>query len=729
MNVPAPGTDEVLTFGDSIVQEAQRSDCRSFWQDKVDGWLQLYIGKNDSSFRPYTTEAAPTVTGDTRTISGFERRIEVNRIQNAIASITIIQSGDPAEITFNAREHGEPGPVMLNESSPAAVAYAAMTAHDITQPVPEAIPTARPPMDGEQQAAPPPAAIPAWQLLEIAELGEMYKLAGQPIPAPGLTKDDVVEINDATAADAVQIAFDAMWEDADGPYYFGDNVLNKTILGWQPTLVEFDAIARRMVLTNTNVKHTFLDPLNNAPGRRQYAIYDQFVPADELRAAYRDNPEAIDKITSAESVGNIKAPGTSYPISGIYEQTFERGMVVLRTIWIANQPYPMNDEEAMREGKITTTMLPTDEQVPVVDPVTGGPLVDGSMQPVTKPKMEEAFVFPDGGGLAEPESPNWPQKRAVREIRIVYGGSAAGGGHVIYDGRCAYDRIPLCVNVNIPIPYSPYGQGEPQRLEGMQLAFNRLVSAIVTHFEYTAYPPEFVPMSVWERIPEALRDARTQPGKRIPVPDDLVERFGMDKIIQTLAVPSMGADAWKLLEFLVSAIDKESHSSDVMNGSAPAGSSGEWVQSLQAAAAQTIRAKSQRTEAWLKEIAHLFFSVIVNELSVEELHSMCGKYSPAIWRAIKARLKRLNIDISVQISSGSASSRQAETQMLLAMRGANVMVSDEAIMKRANLDQTTETQRNLKAARMAGLGQPQGEAGKEKGGEGETDKKDNKQAA
>jgi hypothetical protein len=160
-----------------------------------------------------------------------------------------------------------------------------------------------------------------------------------------------------------------------------------------------------------------------------------------------------------------------------------------------------------------------------------------------------------------------------------------------------------------------------------------------------------------------------------------------------------------------------------MQGTAPAGSSGEWVQSLQAAAAQTIRAKSQRTETYLKELAELFFCVIRDELTVEELMAMCGKYSPAIWHAIKQGVKQIHLDVSAQVSSGSASNKQAETQMLLAMRGANVQVSDESILAKAGLDQANETQKILKSQRVMGMAAPAetGEGGDKKPGESNAD--------
>jgi hypothetical protein len=449
-------------------------------------------------------------------------------------------------------------------------------------------------------------------------------------------------------------------------------------------------------------------------------VYDQICPVEEAIAAM---PQYKDLIMAARSQ-QVQIPGSNYTKAAIYDQTFHRDMVVIRTVWLAGQPVPMTEAEALEAGLIKQGQIGTGNfpSAPMTDEA-GAPLTDQAGAPVTtqgEEEMRPALVAADGLE-SKPGAPNWPMTFGVREIRIVEG---SNGAKVLFDGRCPYDKIPLVVNVNIPIPYSPYGQGEPKRLEGQQAAFNRLISAIVTHFEYNAYPPEITFESLNEMLDQSLRTMRTQPNKRVVVPDDIAQMVGydMNKLVTTLDVPQMGSDAWRLLEFLSASIDKESNNNDVMQGNAPAGSSGEWVKSLQQAAQQAILSKSMFTESWLREIALLFLKVIMDVLTADDWAQRCGKYPPQVIASLHQRRKKPVIDISVQINSGSNSLRQQQTSQLVALRQIGVPVSDDTLFERHNLDGEAERKKNARAA-METMPAPQqqnpeGEEGGESGSNG-----------
>ncbi len=280
-----------------------------------------------------------------------------------------------------------------------------------------------------------------------------------------------------------------------------------------------------------------------------------------------------------------------------------------------------------------------------------------------------------------PQHPQWPIIYAWREIRDIE-------GEIVFDRRCKLGTCPVANNINIPIPFSPYGFGEPERLDGLQMAINRVLSDLVANHRYNTYPPEFRHKSVSDALGKEMNRSRTRPDSVVNVPQDLwsLVQGDMGKLSQFLEIPQMGADAWKLLEFLCEAIDKEANNTDVQQGMAPSGSSGAWVQSLQAAASQVAQVTSQATEAWLKQIVRLFVYFIANEMTEQDVSKYSSKYPPAIVAAFKRKQKSLYIDISVEIQSGSAAAKQGQTNAMIAARNAGMTISEPDILDAMNID-------------------------------------------
>jgi hypothetical protein len=258
------------------------------------------------------------------------------------------------------------------------------------------------------------------------------------------------------------------------------------------------------------------------------------------------------------------------------------------------------------------------------------------------------------------------------------------------------------------VPFSPYGLGEPDRLDGLQMAINRVLSDLVTQHRYSAYPIEVRHQAVSDGLAVQLRKARSAPNTVVNVPPNVAALVGNDlsQLVQYVVTPAVAAEAWQLLEFLVEAIDKEANNTDVQQGQAPAGSSGQWVANLQAAANQVAQVTSQATEAWLKQVVRLFVHFITNEMTVEDVQKYTNKYPPAILEAFKRRQKALYLDISVEIQSGSAAAKQGQTQSLVAAKQAGVMVSDPELMTRMNIDPDDQLQQQsawLQKMRESGI--------------------------
>ncbi len=277
------------------------------------------------------------------------------------------------------------------------------------------------------------------------------------------------------------------------------------------------------------------------------------------------------------------------------------------------------------------------------------------------------------------------------------------------------------------MPYSPYGMGEPDRLEGLQMALNYVLSAIVTHQRYNAFPPEFVAASIVAELDEALKHCRAKPGQRVSVPDAILQQVGNDikKVIATLDTAPIAPDFWKLLSFLVETIDKEGNQSDVMSGNAAPGWSGDAIASLQNAASQVIKAKSMYTEFYLRDIARLRAHSIIYRMGPQDWQKFCTKYPIQAMEALHAHAGSMDYDISVQVQSGSGAAKQSQTNNLIAARQNGVPISDPEIMERLDVDPDIQLQRQAEYERKkqqqmpqlpaAAAPQPQPGAPKQKG--------------
>lgn len=655
---------EVAHYVNRLLLEFRQSEGRIRFDAQLNQSLWNYVGRQNES-SPLTT-ILDDVSGRIDVYPAIIepiRRININRIQNVVMSMLANQASDPPKVTFVAREQGEPPLVYLNTDAPEAMALLQRMAIDPMQPIPD------------------PIVAMIRQEIEAADVIRQNAMAtGQPVPPGLLTPDVLVDVDDDAAAEMRQTIFDGLWEACNGQFHFVENILNKCIFGWQPTLYEWDAAVGYPRLRNVNVRHCFVDTLHTDPLQGTEAIWDEIISADEAAARY---PEFAEVIYENSSMKPVYPEGRNYTISAQYDQTFFRDMCIVRHAWIANQPYPMTPDEALSSGQVSVQQVPTGEVQPITDDM--GSVV--GEQPVT----QSAMVLPDGTEVNEKHE-KWPKKFGIRYICVV-------GRNVVKDEQSPYDLIPLAENVNTPMPNTRYGQGEPERLSPMQEALDRVISAIVSHFEYNAFPVEITTEDVNDKLESTMSDARVQPGKRVVVPTDLISQFfnggqlDLTKLFAYLETSNMSPDAWNLLKFLMDSIDKEGHQAEVLQGNAAPGWSGEAINSLQNAATQVIRVKSQRSEFYLKYLVRLFDQDI-SRMSPDEARRWCSKYPPQVFLAIHSRQKSMIFDTGIEIRSGSGAAKKNRVQELIAARSAGVMVDQDTILEHMELDPEVVKQRN-----------------------------------
>lgn len=761
MRLPPPQAqaEDKVKYIDHLEDEAMNDPMRRAWERSKQRWLDLYTGNHFHASYPVTTEdygREPEELAPRH--SSTMVQIVYNRVMNAVLAHLAAQVGNAPKVVFNARESGEPPIYYLNGyvQNPFVQQMAMQMGATDDRAQQAAKIYGSDHSEAQNAAMQAGMSVPiqepfVTQLKEMIDAGRVASMqarqAGMPVPQNIVPPEALVEVTDQTTAQFTQTVYDALWEQCGGIEAVNENILNKKIVGWQPTLFESDRTKidqgeSPITLTNVEGSQVYYDPMTSSFRPPRYAIMREPVSVEEGCAKYPEAAAVVKQKSIEGSLGNRLLRNGR--MSRLAYVQFGRDVCVIRTLWIRDWPYPMDPDEAVAQGKVQIGEVPDESQMVMAD--AGQPTPNGGGIPAsavsenspastglattatvtdkpnartsdnapteevasesggtdlgTEPSggdegmvagqgiaMRSAFIHSDTGEEVTPNlpdgsvHPSWPIIYGIREIRDIE-------RVVIFDQRCRLPDIPLPPNINIPVPFSPYGIGEPDRLDGLQMAINRVLSDLITFHRYNAYPPQVTHQAVADGIGSQLNKMRLQPNSVTHIPQIIADLLGGDlsKAIQFLDVGQMSPDAWKLLEFLVDAIDKEAGNTEASQGIAPSGSSGAWVANLQSAAAQVMQVTSMSTEAWMKKIVRLIVHFISNDMTVEDIQKYTSKYPPPILEAFHKRQKALYLDIGVEIQSGSAASKQGQTSNMIQAKQAGIPISDTEIMSRMNLD-------------------------------------------
>ncbi len=560
---------------------------------------------------------------------------------------------------------------------------------------------------------------------------QQAKLQGLPEPVDALPEDLYVEVDDAMVAKAIDTLLTIVTEQSGYLQAIIENQLYAGIFGFQFMLIEFDREKRRFIYSNPMFPTVHIDPNKTDISTAQWVIYDQYIDADEACALYPDIEEDIqDKAT----VGPPTLPGVftyERPMPWL-ETLVGRKVVIIRTAWIRNQPFPMDEQEAVdgghvrvqnddasegieegESGKVYGENVPPNvqsgqegaggnvqgsqksggagvqsapggmnEQLQQVGMAGGGDSVDAS--PV--------YLHGDTGDVITRDHPKWPKKRAIREIRTI-------GSTLVYDRECKRQNIPMGHNVNVPIPFTPYGQGEPERLEPLQKAYNSSLSSILEHRDAVTYAPKIAARELLNNNPEIARIGFNDPRKILPV-DGRLLALGVDKVITSVQPPAMPADAWKTEDMIFNRFQYESDQSAVTRGDLPdSGMSGVAIGQLQNAAKTVITFKGMRLANMMESNARIMIGDLMECLTPKQCSQIVRQFPEEVWEEIFRR--HANMDYDVEISTGGNSAH--ESQMIV--NAANTpkgqaAISNETFLSAIGLDPKTEKANNMQQQAM-----------------------------
>ena len=466
-------------------------------------------------------------------------------------------------------------------------------------------------------------------------LGEALipELLGRMLVAGDHVKQEyLLACNTTIAAELLQRAYDGEWSQMRGNKYFRDNVLQNNVFGHQPMFYQWDREKSQGVLENPPIKTVLPDPIQSNIEKFRFLIFNFIVSEEEAIDRYPEHEKAIKEagITGQFDGGSMGGLGVSPAPFSWSNTQFNRNMVPITILWRRFVRFPMTAKEAIRFGKVDL-----DENKQYRLPGEGGILGNGE--------------------VTEPGSKNWPTISHIEEIHAI-----PSMDKVLRRQRCAYKDMPMAWNRNIHMIDRPYGISECVRLFHIQRVINLLFRSIVGIIEQYQFPPEVLPLSVYERMQKMGKDTRRVARRTMYFSDE--ELRELVPALQHLAswAPPMPASYITMLQLALGEHDRLSGDVDVLQGDTPAGvSSGVAIQQLQATARGPLGFKSRDAEETLERIADLHVDAMIRWMSPFHWEKYSNGYPRAGMRRLLEILDDREVTIRAEISSGRAINTEA----------------------------------------------------------------------
>lgn len=469
---------------------------------------------------------------------------------------------------------------------------------------------------------------------------------GQVVPAL-LDADDVIAINDKTCAEMIQRGVGILLDQSNADYYVYENIYNCSIVGYQPLLCQWNIDSGQLEVSNPHVFNVLIDPIATTIERAGYFILEEICSADEAKARYPDYDKIID---AAKSSGPIERD-EDFNIGQVYEDTdFKRDMVRIRHVWIRWEPYPMSESEAMERGLV-------EEREVMLD--ASGEVWEGDAL-----QLDEEWVDPSGNALVESVGyvltgtgkpvefgkRGWPKRTGVRQVLKI-------GNYIAEDMESPYtiggkSEIPICWNRNIPLPNCPFGQGEPQRVKDIQYAVNRLVDTSIRHIIYNQSPERVFPASLKEEL-QRTDDLNSRPDRAHFIKDGMFNELA-DKVGKTIPIGELPQHIQQFLGYFVDQLNRVLGNTPEMQGiPSYSGQSGEAIRALQAAAQGPVAVRSRHAEFMVRRMNMIAADALINFVPETQWVKMFSKYPQEMALAFRDRIKRMQFDVAVELSTGS----------------------------------------------------------------------------
>lgn len=509
-----------------------------------------------------------------------------------------------------------------------------------------------------------------------------------------LRQRDLIQIDDRFVVECGQEIFDNRWDLSLGDRQVVFNEFLCNIFGHQPMRIQFHETGQKaglFTLENTHVLNCWIDPSHDSIDEAAYFIHEHVLSADEAKATW---PEWADKIDAARSSGELRVGRSGMSGGGGRSQIkFYRDMVRVRTTWLRYQPIPLSLDEALAEGSVIEELrrpAPGDEDI-------AGDMLNGDEPDMGA--MLAGYVLADTGESVSEGDEHWPTRTGLLQVTTL-----PDLDLLVEQVECPYLDIPFAWNVNIPIPYSPYGQGEPQRLEDLQQQVNRLLSIFANYTMYYQFPQRYWKHSVLEKLQAMGTPLHSRPGAEIPIPDAEYDKLvSQGKMCITQEIAVMPPILMNMLELLLGEMDKLSGNVQIRQGTPPSNNmSGAALNTLREEAYGPLALRAKFTEWAVERTARIMMDMIVKKLDRATVGEILDRYSAAVIDRVMERLSSIRLDFRVEVSQGRGTNQEREEQRAMSMRAAGLL-DRRSTMERVRIEDVDEVLRRLdaEAAQMA----------------------------
>jgi len=603
------------------------------------------------------------------------KQATINRIGTAVNTIASVQTEQPWRLKLTPQQTDDPPVGFLTDAG----------IREIKRLMAMPDPTTGAPFlslegfDNQQYTAATP--IDPAHLEALETLLQFNPLLGRPPLEEGR---HLVLVNDGKAAEYMELIAAAKLKEAFSDYYTIEAETMSNITGDQAVLFEWDDEAQQVRLTTPNWTNYRYDPRSSWIQDAKYAFLDYRLPVVEALELYPDFADDINALTSDGGDSGLGTPSmnkeggsSTWGHGGGDQYRSDRAKslpeVTIRTLWRVGRMVPLTKEEAISKKHVTEEVDEGLEYLNTkISPASAKLLLTKTNEPVS------------------PEDPRWPKKHGIRQIVVLaYRGQSV---RVLEDIESPFPKIPMPYIKNIPIPHSPYGQGEPFRLEDIAQLINRLASAILNVLRYNQYPEQVLPQTVYDFLTTQAQDMGAStglnlhgyPGRTLKIPDEMwLEYFGRRDTSKGFYVepPEVPASWINLLMALLNEHQVLAGDVDVLSGQSPGSeSSGVALDTLQQAGGRVMQYKAKTMEWCFEWISHLTIWSIIELMEDAEWDKYLGNLGPSVRSAYRQRMKNLQYDLVVEAIQGRGQNRR------LAAAKADNMFDRQAISQETYLD-------------------------------------------
>jgi hypothetical protein len=443
-----------------------------------------------------------------------------------------------------------------------------------------------------------------------------------------LDGDPVLRLDAAFRAKAIQRVMTKKWAQGHGDEFLSASELLSNIYGHNNVWFEFDS-NWDLRLQLPHIRNVYATPNKMFPWTFDFVAVTEVMRADEAKLRWPHMAGDIEAVGSAGSLNNTMLGGNVGAADNIQYRT---EVIEVVTGWMRGEKVKMFEDEAVATGKVE----------------------------MTAEEGQRVFRLQATGEVVDEDSPNWPSKDGILMIKYI-----AGTKKAIVKARCPYIEIPMAWNMNLPIPWSPYGKGESFRLRSLQDGINQLGTAIMTHLEYWKYPAEYWPRSLLEDMKQAGQDPHIHAGVQLGIEDaDFVEWFRSGRLqgfaVQPPPIPTSVVEMWR--ELRVEHQMMSGHTG-VRQGVAPgADTSGKAIGALLEQAAGPVIYKARFTARAVEYIWKTCAQFLVDFMPAKLWQNFFPEVSDTAFEELWSELPSLEYAVECHILAGRGSVKRLERQ-------------------------------------------------------------------